>query len=149
MAYRRDNRPFGRGPSDRGGGRARFDGPGRGGGNRHLETPRPTESEVVVNYNKLNLFDPNKEVNIRVYDVSIRSASFRVQKDDAGNTVIDPATGRPVREFIARAGTVCEDEKYKKKFFGSNKPWRIFKQLVEDEQKLDPSFHIDVSTKYL
>ena len=145
MAYR-SRRPFERGPPDRGGRRPRFTGPGRGGDSRYFDTPaRPTESEVVVNYNKLQPYDLSQEVNIRVYDVSIRSASFVIRKDDAGNKVIDPATGKLARDFIPRDGTVCDDEKYKKKFFESNKPWRIFTELVKEEQKADPSFHLDVS----
>ena len=134
-------RSFGGDPFDRGGSRPRRDG-----GYRNFETHAPpSESEVVTNYNKLRPFDLNAEVNIRVYNVSIRSASLKIRKDDTGNKVIDPVSGKLVRDFIPRDDTVCDDKKYKKKFFESNKPWRIFTELVKEEQKADPSFHLDVS----
>ena len=132
----RDDRHFGGHSHDRGGGRPRTNQ-----GNRQFETSRPTESEVVLNYCRLNPIEPSLDMEMRIYKVCIRSASFQVQKDDAGNKIIDPATGNLLRKFTS---TELSDE-FKTKFFKTLKPWRIYKKLVQDELEKDPLFVLSVS----
>lgn len=143
----RGDRPGGGGRGrydDRGGGRGR----GRGGGGyqRGSQPSQPTECNVTVNYNSLGIFDKSKEVDICVYRVAIKSASYKIQQDEAGNKKTNPDTGGLLRDWNTRSNTVMEaDEKFQKRFFSSMKPWRIYKELVQDQQKKNPKFHLDVS----
>lgn len=138
----RGDRPGGGGRGrydDRGGGRGR----GRGGGGYQR---RPTECNVTVNYNSLSILDNSKEVDICVYRVAIKSASYRIQQDEAGNKKTNPDTGEFLRDWNTRSNTVMEaDEKFQKRFYSSMKPWRIYKELVRDQQQKIPKFHLDVS----
>ena len=142
MAYdrRRDNPGFG--GDDHRGGRGR----GYGGqGNRRggpAPGPRPTEATVTLNYNKLSI-DPACEVGMDFYKVEIKSAAFKPKLED-GNKILDDS-GRVVREFTARESSVSADDKFKKRFFSSMKPWLIYKQLCSDQQQEDPSFDLFVS----
>jgi len=93
---------------------------------------------VVVNYNKLDIIDPAREVDVHVYKVIIKSASYKVKVDAEGNKMQDPTNAnRPWREFVARSTSVNADDTFKKRFFSSMKPWRIYKQLVEDHEEFD------------
>lgn len=145
---RRGHRDFGGDP--RGGGRARYGSRGgySGGGGRGPPPPviRPTEAEVAVNYYKLNIDDPSKIVDMDFFKVDIKSAAFKVKMDEDGNKILDDS-GRVVREFTTR----YLDDKFKKRFFSSMKPWRIYKQLNLDQQTINPSFDLFVSytSKYL
>lgn len=122
----RDSHVGGRGRyNDRGGGR------GGGGGGRGGFRPKPTEVRVAVNYNQLKIKDSSREVGIDVYKVTIKSASFQCRLDQDRNKVLDNS-GRVQRDFVAREESVCADEKFKKRFFSSEKPWRIYKKLVQD-----------------
>lgn len=132
---------------DRGGGRGRFGGRGSGGGGGGGRGggPRPTECNVVMNYNKLDVLDPSKQVDLSVYKVTIKTARYVPHVNEAGEKVRDPGTGKCVMVFTARDTSVCEDPKFKKRFFASEKPWRILKKLIKDRQVDDPSFLLDVS----
>ncbi|KAL7521041.1 hypothetical protein ACHAWX_005735 [Stephanocyclus meneghinianus] len=130
---------------DRGGGRGRFGGRGGagGGGGGRGGGPRPTECNVVMNYNKLDVLDPSKHVDLSVYKVTIKTARYVPHVNEAGEKVRDPGTGKCVMVFTARDTSVCEDPKFKKRFFASEKPWRILKKLIKDRQVDDPSFVLD------
>jgi hypothetical protein len=120
---------------------------GRGGG-RSPDTPRPTECNVVTNSYKLEVLDPTREVGLSSYEVTIKSASRKVKKDENG-VVIKSETGRPLYDFVARETSVCNDEKFAKRFFASDKPMRIFKSLVEDERRKNSSFTLAVSKMHV
>jgi hypothetical protein len=135
-----------------GGGRGRYHddrggtfGRGGGGGRGNPAHNRPTEAQVVVNYNKLNIIDPSSEVGIDVYKVTIKSAYNKERHDQDGNKVLDNS-GRVQREFVAREKSVCDDEKFKKRFFSSEKPWQIYKKLLQDQRACNSSFELFVST---
>lgn len=149
MSYRHHD--GGRG--QHGGGRGRYDGGGGGrghfggrGGRGGPPPPRPTECDVVVNYNMLTTLDPPQEVDVNVYKVAIKSARWEAQKDDNGNKKLNSTTGKPELDFVTRPDAVSADEKFAKRFFSSAKPWRIYKQLVHDQQKTNPSFQLHVSS---